>query len=271
MSALAERMHARTAARRSSSEPRTLDAHGRLEALCDPGSLHVIRSTVLPRRESQADARRATAWSAPRHRRRPARVLLRAGPELRRRLARRGARGRRSCACCSSPGAPARRWSASSPRAARGWTRASPRWAATAASSAHNVRLSGRVPQISVITRRLGRRRRLLARAHRLRRDDRGVGDVPHRPRRGARGDGRGRRRGRARRPARALDATASAQLVAERRPRRGRARARPARPPAPARRRAPCRSGRPRRCRASTRPTVVPDRGAQGLRRART
>ncbi|HEX5980850.1 MAG TPA: carboxyl transferase domain-containing protein, partial [Thermoleophilaceae bacterium] len=33
--------------------PRTLDAYGRLEALCDPGSLHVIRSTVLPRRESK--------------------------------------------------------------------------------------------------------------------------------------------------------------------------------------------------------------------------
>jgi acetyl-CoA carboxylase carboxyltransferase component len=34
-------------------EPRTLDAYGRLEALCDPGSLNVIRSTVLPRRESK--------------------------------------------------------------------------------------------------------------------------------------------------------------------------------------------------------------------------
>src|SRR6185436_19276150 len=34
-------------------EPRTLDAHGRLQALCDPGSLNVIRSTVLPRRESK--------------------------------------------------------------------------------------------------------------------------------------------------------------------------------------------------------------------------
>ncbi len=34
-------------------EPRTLDARGRLEALCDPGSLNVIRSTVLPRRESK--------------------------------------------------------------------------------------------------------------------------------------------------------------------------------------------------------------------------
>jgi acetyl-CoA carboxylase carboxyltransferase component len=30
--------------------PRTLDAYGRLEALFDPGSLQVIRSTVLPRR-----------------------------------------------------------------------------------------------------------------------------------------------------------------------------------------------------------------------------
>jgi len=47
MSALAER----TAFR--GEEPRTLDALGRLEALCDPGSLHVIRSTILPRRESK--------------------------------------------------------------------------------------------------------------------------------------------------------------------------------------------------------------------------
>jgi methylmalonyl-CoA decarboxylase subunit alpha len=34
-------------------ESRSLDARGRLEALCDPGSLNVIRSTVLPRRESK--------------------------------------------------------------------------------------------------------------------------------------------------------------------------------------------------------------------------
>jgi methylmalonyl-CoA decarboxylase subunit alpha len=33
--------------------PRTLGARERLETLCDPGSLHVIRSTVLPRRESK--------------------------------------------------------------------------------------------------------------------------------------------------------------------------------------------------------------------------
>jgi acetyl-CoA carboxylase carboxyltransferase component len=47
VSALAERTTAVVA------EPRTLDAYGRLKALCDPGSLHVIRSTVLPRRESK--------------------------------------------------------------------------------------------------------------------------------------------------------------------------------------------------------------------------
>ena len=34
-------------------EPRIADPYERLEALCDPGSLHVIRSTVLPRRGSK--------------------------------------------------------------------------------------------------------------------------------------------------------------------------------------------------------------------------
>ena len=43
MSALAERFTV-------VAEPRTLDARGRLEALFDPGSLNVIRSTVLPPR-----------------------------------------------------------------------------------------------------------------------------------------------------------------------------------------------------------------------------
>ena len=47
MSALAERTVYRA------EEPRTLDALGRLEALCDPGSLHVIRSTILPRGEAK--------------------------------------------------------------------------------------------------------------------------------------------------------------------------------------------------------------------------
>jgi acetyl-CoA carboxylase carboxyltransferase component len=60
MSALAERTMARRrsengrhAAAAVVEEPRTLTALERLEALCDPGSLHVIRSTVLPRRESK--------------------------------------------------------------------------------------------------------------------------------------------------------------------------------------------------------------------------
>jgi acetyl-CoA carboxylase carboxyltransferase component len=55
MSALAERTDGRPRgiAVVEEPKPRTLDAYGRLEALCDPGSLHVIRSTVLPRRESK--------------------------------------------------------------------------------------------------------------------------------------------------------------------------------------------------------------------------
>jgi acetyl-CoA carboxylase carboxyltransferase component len=55
MSALAERTDGRPrgVAVVEEPQPRTLDAYGRLEALCDPGSLHVIRSTVLPRRESK--------------------------------------------------------------------------------------------------------------------------------------------------------------------------------------------------------------------------
>ena len=51
MSALAERTTGRFEA--VLEKPRALAAHERLEALCDPGSLHVIRSTVLPRRPSR--------------------------------------------------------------------------------------------------------------------------------------------------------------------------------------------------------------------------
>jgi acetyl-CoA carboxylase carboxyltransferase component len=51
MSALAERTNGRFEA--VLEKPRSLAAQERLEALCDPGSLHVIRSTVLPRRESR--------------------------------------------------------------------------------------------------------------------------------------------------------------------------------------------------------------------------
>jgi acetyl-CoA carboxylase carboxyltransferase component len=60
MSALAERtmdrrrsQNGRHAAAVVVEEPRTLTPYERLEMLCDPGSLHVIRSTVLPRRESK--------------------------------------------------------------------------------------------------------------------------------------------------------------------------------------------------------------------------
>ena len=51
MSALAERTQGRFEA--AVEGPRSLSAAERLEAVCDPGSLHVIRSTVLPRRESR--------------------------------------------------------------------------------------------------------------------------------------------------------------------------------------------------------------------------
>jgi acetyl-CoA carboxylase carboxyltransferase component len=54
MSALAERTNGHVrGGLRVVEEPRTLTAKERLEALCDPGSVHVIRSTVLPRKESK--------------------------------------------------------------------------------------------------------------------------------------------------------------------------------------------------------------------------
>src|SRR5919106_2409592 len=53
MSALAERSNGRFEAVLEKPQPRTLSAHERLEALCDRGSLQVIRSTVLPRRPSR--------------------------------------------------------------------------------------------------------------------------------------------------------------------------------------------------------------------------
>jgi acetyl-CoA carboxylase carboxyltransferase component len=52
MSALADRMPAERISPLL-KEPREVTARDRLELLCDPGSLHVIRSTVLPRRESR--------------------------------------------------------------------------------------------------------------------------------------------------------------------------------------------------------------------------
>jgi len=54
MSALAERTNGHVRGGLSVvEEPRTLTALERLESLCDSGSLHVIRSTVLPRREQK--------------------------------------------------------------------------------------------------------------------------------------------------------------------------------------------------------------------------
>jgi acetyl-CoA carboxylase carboxyltransferase component len=52
MSALADRMPAERISPLL-KEPREVTARDRLELLCDPGSLHVVRSTVLPRRESK--------------------------------------------------------------------------------------------------------------------------------------------------------------------------------------------------------------------------
>ena len=82
MSALADR-HGPPSGRLRAPLEEPRDArprYERLEALCDPGSLHLIRSTVLPRRESKR-MRRATAWSARAGTvgGRPG-VLLRAGP-----------------------------------------------------------------------------------------------------------------------------------------------------------------------------------------------
>ena len=98
MSALAERTMVRdrsTNGRHAAvvvEEPRTLTPYERLEALCDPGSLHVIRSTVLPRRESKRMQPGDGVVGARGTDRRPAGLLLRAGPDVRRRLAGRGAR-----------------------------------------------------------------------------------------------------------------------------------------------------------------------------------
>ena len=240
-------------------EPRTLDAHGRLQALCDPGSLNVIRSTVLPRRESKRmapgdgvvgasgmvggrpvfcyaqDQSFAGGSLGEAHADTIIRVMELAerglGPRDRFHRLRRGAHGRRR----RRPG----RLRAHLP-------------AQRAPVRAGAADLGDQ--------RRVGGRRLVLARADRLRGDDRGVGDVPDRPGRGARGDGRGRRRGRARRPARALGQRRR-PVRGRRRSRRDRARPRPARLPAPARGRlaadrsaAARRGDRPERVRARRR-----------------
>jgi hypothetical protein len=134
MSALADRMPAERISPLL-KEPREVTARDRLELLCDPGSLHVIRSTVLPRRESkrmrEGDGVVGAAGRSPAA---PCTATRRTSRSPAARSARRTRT--RSCASCSSRAARACRSSASSPPAARGWTTASPRWAATAASSA---------------------------------------------------------------------------------------------------------------------------------------
>ena len=131
--------------------PVTLGPLDRLEALCDPGSLHVIRSEVTSWRMGD----RARAGRRRRRRRRPRQrppgLRLRAGHVLRRRLARRAARRHDRPRARSSPARRARRSSASSPAPARACRRASPRSPATAASSASTSASPGRVPQICVI------------------------------------------------------------------------------------------------------------------------
>ena len=108
--------------------------------------------------------------------------------------------------------------------------------------------------------RRVGRRRLLLARADRLRDHDRAREHVPHRPRGRPRGHGRGRQRRRARR-LQGPRAQRRRALRRRRRRRRRAARPRPARPPARQPRRAraavaPGRPGRLRRRRAGARRT---------------
>ncbi len=233
MSALAERTNGHRPLT-VVEQPRTLDAYGRLEALCDPGSLQVIRSTILPRRESkrmQAGRRRGRRL---RHGRRAARVLLRAGPGLRGRRAGRGPRrhdhprdgdGRAG----RGPGGRLHRLR----RRAHGRRRCGAR--RLRAHLPPQRAAVGQGPADLGDQRRVGRRRLLLAGAHRLRGHDRGLGHVPHRPRRGRGGHGReGGRRG----PGRLARALAQRRLPVRdrRRHRRRAARARPALLPAPAR-----------------------------------
>ena len=203
----------------------------RLEALCDPGSLTLLRSDVRSRRmgEKARAGDGVIAGAGPR--RRPPGVLLRAGPDLPRRLAGRAARR------LDRPRAAARR-----PRRRAGRRLHRVRRRAHAGGARRARRLRAHLPRARRALgpdpadlrdlRRLGRRRLLLAGADRLRRDDRAGEHVPHRPGRRAGGHGRGRRRVRARRP----EGARPQRRRALRRPhrlRRRAARARPARPPA--------------------------------------
>ena len=176
---------ARRDARRRQRE--RLTPLGRLEALCDPGSLelraHADRVALGPlgpgrrRRRRRGDRRRAPG------------LLLRAGPELRRRLAgHRPGRDDRPGARAGRPGLRAggrlhrlgRRPDRRGRRRARRLRRDLP-----PARRALGPRAADQRDH-----RDLGGWRCLLAGAHRLRGDDRGVSALPDRPRRGRGGDG---------------------------------------------------------------------------------
>ena len=239
----------------------------RLEALCDPGSLTLLRSDVRSRRMGEkaragdgviagagrVDGRPVFCYAqdpsylggslGEQHAESIVRVLKLAG--------RAGAPGRRLHRV-------RRRAHAGGPRGARGLR----------ADLQGARRALGQDPADLRHLRRVGRRRLLLAGAHRLRRDDRAREHVPHRPRGREGGHGRGRRRLRARRP----EGPRPQRRRALRRPHghgRGAARPRPARPPALARRRPGARValGRPGRLRPGR-----PGAGvrAPGLRRPR-
>ena len=136
-----------------SHEPaRRLGPHERLEGLCDPGTLQVIRTEVTSARmgERGAPGRRRRRRRRPRGR--PPGVRLRAGRQLRRRLAGRAARrhDRAHPRAGRARPRPGRRLHRVRRRAPAGGRRR--RWAATAGSSAPTRRCRGACPQISVIT-----------------------------------------------------------------------------------------------------------------------
>ena len=200
----------------------------RLEALCDPGSLDAaaLATSRSRRMGEQARAGDGVIGGAGRVDGRPG-LLLRAGPVVPRRLARRGARRHRSCACCGSPaarGAPVVGFIES------GGARMQEGLAALGrlrrASSASTSRCRARVPQISVICGASRRRRLLLARADRLRRDDRAARRMfLTGPARRARGDGRGRRAPPSSAARKVHERNGVAHFVADDRRRRGAAR----------------------------------------------
>ena len=228
-------------AARGALRPRLVRSASHRGALAAPG-----RRARTPATGSLAGAGRG---------RRAAGLLLLAGPEPSS-AARWASRTRtRSCACCGSPRAPALRWSGWSNRAARGCRRVTRALAGYGRIFRASVELSARAPQISIVTRGLGGRRRLLAGAHRLRRHDRRRADVPHR----APGRPRGARRaGLDGGPGRAAGPLAKRRLPAcRRRPAAGDGGdARAARPAAAARSASGAAARRPRRRRPAPRRT---------------